>query len=386
MSRNVLMRLLIVCILGIPGLFQAIPAVAAVEQCFTETGQCIAGRLLTYWQEHGGLARNGYPLTPERREVLEDGKEYTVQYFERVRMELHPENQPPYDVLLGQFGREVFRETFSFNIAFYEAAARPVASKPGLTYFPETGHNVAPDFYAYWQANGGLAQFGYPLAEEQDRPDSASSPLRVQYFERGRIEEHTENVPPYNILLGQFGRQILGWRDAPLAAPFAALYRGDAALREHVGPPTSQIGSGPLDVLPFERGLILIADAGVTNSGYISLTLLCDGKTPVSPRTFLPGGSFIVTPEEQRPAGGPGPRPGTFEPGGIIGLLWARGLRDCLGYATTATPSRETIINQLFGRGFMLALPARGEAYALYVRAEGDLGTNGYYLRYSLPK
>jgi hypothetical protein len=25
-----------------------------------------------------------------------------VQYFERVRMELHPENNPPYNVLLGR--------------------------------------------------------------------------------------------------------------------------------------------------------------------------------------------------------------------------------------------------------------------------------------------
>src|SRR3712207_8057465 len=54
----------------------------------------------TYWENHGGLAINGYPLTDERREVLEDGKEYTVQWFERVRMEYHPENQPPHDVLL----------------------------------------------------------------------------------------------------------------------------------------------------------------------------------------------------------------------------------------------------------------------------------------------
>jgi len=31
----------------------------------------------------------------------------------------------------------------------------------------------------------------------------------VQYFERARFEYHPEHVAPYDILLGQFGRQIL---------------------------------------------------------------------------------------------------------------------------------------------------------------------------------
>ncbi len=282
------------------------PRAAAADDatCFPETNMCLGGAFRDYWFANGGLARNGFPLTPERREVLEDGKEYTVQYFERVRMELHPENAAPYDVLLGQFGREVFRESFQFNIAFYEAAARPVAAKPGLAYFPATGHNVAPDFFAYWAANGGLAQFGYPLAEEQDwHVDPLGPPLRVQYFERGRLERHPENAPPYDLLLGQFGRQVLAWRDAPLAAPFAALYRGDAALREHVGTPTPQIGTGRVDVLPFEHGLIIIADAGSTSPGYHDVTVLCGGRTSVNPRTFLPGGRYIVKPDEQFPAG-----------------------------------------------------------------------------------
>ena len=34
-----------------------------------------------------------------------------MQYFEQVRFEHHPENSPPYDVLLGQFGRRILAET-----------------------------------------------------------------------------------------------------------------------------------------------------------------------------------------------------------------------------------------------------------------------------------
>ena len=78
--------------------------------CFAETAQCIQGRFLDYWQANGGLAQFGYPLTSEQPELLEDGRTYTVQYFERARFEYHPENPPPYDVLLGQFGRRLLDE------------------------------------------------------------------------------------------------------------------------------------------------------------------------------------------------------------------------------------------------------------------------------------
>jgi hypothetical protein len=58
-----------------------------------------------YWQAHGGLAQFGYPISEPFRQQLENGQTYTVQYFERARFEYHPNNDPPYDVLLGQFGR-----------------------------------------------------------------------------------------------------------------------------------------------------------------------------------------------------------------------------------------------------------------------------------------
>src|SRR5690348_8496662 len=108
------------------GAMQALPArAAAAEQCFQETGFCIQGRFLDYWVANGGLARNGFPIGPENREVLEDGKEYTVQYFERVRLEYHPENAAPYDVLLGQFGRRVLAESYVIARAGYAGAVAP---------------------------------------------------------------------------------------------------------------------------------------------------------------------------------------------------------------------------------------------------------------------
>jgi hypothetical protein len=122
-----------------------------------------------------------------------------VQYFERVRMEYHPENADPYKVLLGQFGRRV-----------HGGADPAVGAIPGAAYFQETGHNVTrPEFVAYWQANGGLAQFGYPLTEEFTETLENGQQYSVQYFERARFEWHPENGEPYRVLLGQFGRRVL---------------------------------------------------------------------------------------------------------------------------------------------------------------------------------
>ena len=78
------------------------------ERCFAETGQCISGRFLEYWEQNGGLAVLGLRITPARPERNRDtGDTYLTQWFERNRFERHPENQAPYDVLLGQFGRRI---------------------------------------------------------------------------------------------------------------------------------------------------------------------------------------------------------------------------------------------------------------------------------------
>jgi hypothetical protein len=75
-----------------------------------ETGHNLSGGFLAYWEEHGGLAQFGYPISEVFTETLEDGKQYTVQYFERARFEYHPQNAAPYDILLGQFGRRILAE------------------------------------------------------------------------------------------------------------------------------------------------------------------------------------------------------------------------------------------------------------------------------------
>jgi hypothetical protein len=75
------------------------------EPCFPETGFCISGRIRSFWEQNGGLPVFGFPIGPQGPERVE-GRLLQVQPFERHRLELHPENPFPYDVLLGRLGAE----------------------------------------------------------------------------------------------------------------------------------------------------------------------------------------------------------------------------------------------------------------------------------------
>jgi len=167
---------------------------------FPETGHTVAGLFWAYWQAHGGLAQQGYPLTEEFTEVSAlDGQPYTVQYFERAVFEKHPENQPPYDVLLSQLGTVRYQQKYPNGAPNQQPAA-------GGVRFPQTGHVVGGPFLAYWQSHGGLAQQGYPISEEFTEVSPLNGqPYTVQYFERAVFEKHPANPPPFDVLLSQLG-------------------------------------------------------------------------------------------------------------------------------------------------------------------------------------
>lgn len=86
---------------------------------FSETQQNVCSDVLRAWRADGlefngragkseaeNLALFGLPLSDLQTEEI-DGKMLQVQWFERARFELHPENQPPYHVLLGLLSNEV---------------------------------------------------------------------------------------------------------------------------------------------------------------------------------------------------------------------------------------------------------------------------------------
>jgi hypothetical protein len=182
----------------------------SAQQCFDVPGisDCIRGRFLEYWRDNGGLAVFGYPISPEFREQTPEGQ-FVVQYFERNVFEYHPENAPPYDVLLGRLGDtrllQLERDWFA------EPKSQPT---PGCSWWAQTSHSICGEFKAYWEGHGlndpaldrtgrSLALFGLPLTEPAIETNAAGDTVLTQWFERARFELH----PGKGVLLGLLGNE-----------------------------------------------------------------------------------------------------------------------------------------------------------------------------------
>lgn len=75
---------------------------------FVPTGHLIAAPFRGFWRERGGLLAFGYPIGP----AFIDANGRLVQYFERTRLEYHPDlADTEYVILLGFLGEEALRES-----------------------------------------------------------------------------------------------------------------------------------------------------------------------------------------------------------------------------------------------------------------------------------
>ncbi len=167
---------------------------------FPTTGHNVDGRFMSAWQANGGLMTYGYPLSEP---LTESG--LTVQYFERARLEWHPESAGTkwqvQATLLGNWLTEGRRGEAPFQRLVAKTDAH-------CTYYAETGHRLCFGFKSYWQQHGGLYVFGYPISEE-----FTENGHTVQYFERARFEWHPEyRGTPYEVLLGRLGAQLASAR------------------------------------------------------------------------------------------------------------------------------------------------------------------------------
>lgn len=181
------------------GIQAVVPGPSAISEgnsrYFTQTAHFLRGAFLHYWETHGRTPILGVPITEP---IVEDG--LTVQYLERARMEWHPEisSDPDQAILLTRLGVAASEQSgYRFS---------PIASGTDTFtshFFRETGHNLSNAFLLYWQKNGGLEVFGYPISEEfAEVTVSDGKTYTVQYFERNRFEWHPEAKPQDNIQLG----------------------------------------------------------------------------------------------------------------------------------------------------------------------------------------
>ena len=190
-------------------------AAQAAERCFPETGFCISGSIRAYWERNGGLAVFGFPISGQRRETVEASWVGPVQWFERDRLEDHSGDGQ--GVLAGRLGARSL-ELQGIN---WQALPGDSAATPGCRFFRETQLSLCQPFLGYWERNGGLERFGFPLSRA--RPEMLQGrEYSVQYFERRRMELHPEHVgTPYEILLGLLGRDVYAAEGDQNLAPIA---------------------------------------------------------------------------------------------------------------------------------------------------------------------
>ncbi|HVF99105.1 MAG TPA: hypothetical protein VND68_04650, partial [Chloroflexia bacterium] len=274
---------------------------------FKETGKAICGRFLEYWSSHGGLAQQGFPISDTLQEVSEtDGQTYTVQYFERAVFEFHPESIPPYDILLSHLGLRAYTQRYLDG-----APRQQPSDDPVRVSFPETRKHLGGRFLAYWQANGGLPQFGYPISEEfPELSPLDGKTYTVQYFERAVFEFHPENSgTSHEVLLSQLGtfRHRDWYGPLPnLPAPAPGRTQGALSATEtHIFwvdyVPTQSGPLGTADILAWDLQagkVVTVTDAPGDQTTYAATgpTVVWRDRETIFGKNLLTGESFTVAP------------------------------------------------------------------------------------------
>ena len=146
---------------------------------FADTGHNLAEPFRSRWEQFGGEAVLGAPLSEER---YASGAGGVLQSFRNMVLLYDPSQSPPFDVRGEVLGKSAWA-------ALSPAEARqPVAGclSPACQFFPETGHTLQEPFASYWSNLGGAALFGPPVSEAFPDPDSGGQ--LVQVFENAVME------------------------------------------------------------------------------------------------------------------------------------------------------------------------------------------------------
>jgi hypothetical protein len=343
-------------------LLWARPAQAAPdERCFPETGFCISGPIRAYWERNGGLPIFGYPVSTLQDEDVE-GRRLPVQWFERDRLEDHGAQ----GVLAGRLGARYLE----LNNTPWEYFPNTDTPAPGCQYVALTRQNLCGPYLRYWQQNGGLERFGYPITGEIYE-NVEGKKYRVVYFERRRMEIHAD-LPGSPILLGLLGRDVRALPE-PLSRYPDCLRDALPQLRDvQIGKPLGCPSLAPVPEVPaatqaFERGVMLW-----TNIRNVPVPRFKPGVPDII--AFIQPGptqqafddTWVAGQDPDTPPFTP-PAAGLYAPWRSFGTVWAANpaLRDAIGWATQPEAQARTADIQLFSIGLVMRVRETGVTYVL---------------------
>lgn len=168
--------------------WQQVWAQSENSRYFPETGHWVTGEFLVMYESiPNPTLLFGVPIT----EAFEDTFGTKIQYFEKVRFELDPSMPSNVQVKLSPLGEYLYQEGKKLDT---------MSSYPACHFFVETGHAVCYAFLNFFDTNGGINQFGYPISGLEDHDGRI-----VQYFQKARFEWHPENQPGQWVTVSNLG-------------------------------------------------------------------------------------------------------------------------------------------------------------------------------------
>ena len=176
-------------------LFLAPGTDAGLSWTSADTGHTVSSEWLAFLRAHGDTDNLGYPRSEVIADPMAGGQ--TVQYFQRLILEWHPENPPEYRIQRRLLGDLIYPGA--------DPAVDPedIGSRPQgeADYFPAgpgigLGHYVADytvggeftGFKEYYDSHGGVDAFGFPKEEPKIRDGRWT-----QRFQAAVFEYHPEN-------------------------------------------------------------------------------------------------------------------------------------------------------------------------------------------------
>ena len=174
-------RLILACIIFIASFssasfgWQQSFAQSEETRYFESSGHWVEGGFLEKYESVANPLRVfGYPITEA---FFSEHDNLIVQYFQKARFEMPVGASEVASVSLSPIGADIYQHTGPGQPAVYPQ------NPANCRTFSETGKSVCYSFLDFFNANGGMAQFGLPVSG----PELAGD-VTVQYFERARLE------------------------------------------------------------------------------------------------------------------------------------------------------------------------------------------------------
>lgn len=162
------------------------------ERYFPETGHIVTGEFLAFYESvDDPLLLYGAPITDAFVDPIY-GR--LMQYFQKARFELYPDQPAELRVKLSPLGK------YTHPIGLPRVLP---ASSVGCQTFTETdaSFQVCYAFLDFFNAHGGVSQFGYPISGMEIQDGRV-----VQTFQKARFEWRPELTSGKRVQLAELGR------------------------------------------------------------------------------------------------------------------------------------------------------------------------------------